>query len=352
MSFLFNWLWGATPDPRESARNSIVALREQLLVLDKREEHLQRKIDEELAKAKANVSTNKALASSALRQKKAYETELERIFNTRLTLSAQVDSLETANLNAETMKTMKQASDAMKGIHGKLNIQDVDAQMDSIREQMEVSNQISEAISSPHNLGIDIDEDELKDELAELEDQQLQERLAGAERVPVHSPVSNRVAAPRREWQLGACFGGTRRGGHAPPASSRDGFLSHLQDPTHSFLSPCYDHLPYDLTRGRTATSLWDICTFTVSLLTRCNNPLTNGRVSHMYTYRCPSHTRISTSGQTSPRLLSSKHQHTNDPNLTSTRLIDPQRCRSRDEECASTITNPGSSNLIDVDCI
>ena len=38
------------------------------------------------------------------------------------------------------------------------NIQDVDAQMDSIREQMEVSNQISEAISSPHNLGIDIDE--------------------------------------------------------------------------------------------------------------------------------------------------------------------------------------------------
>lgn len=71
--------------------------------------------------------------------------------------------------------------------------------MDSIREQMEVSNQISEAISSPHNLGIDIDEDELKDELAELEDQQLQERLAGAERVPVHSPVSNRVAAPRRE---------------------------------------------------------------------------------------------------------------------------------------------------------
>lgn len=37
-------------------------------------------------------------------------------------------------------------------------IEDVDAQMDSIREQMDISNQISEAISSPHNLGIDIDE--------------------------------------------------------------------------------------------------------------------------------------------------------------------------------------------------
>ena len=60
MSFLFSWLWGASPDPREKARDSIVALREQLLVLDKREDHLQRKIDEELAKAKANVATNKA----------------------------------------------------------------------------------------------------------------------------------------------------------------------------------------------------------------------------------------------------------------------------------------------------
>jgi hypothetical protein len=183
--------------------------------------------------------------------------------------------------------------------------------MDSIREQMEVSNQISEAISSPHNLGIDIDEDELKDELAELEDQQLQERLAGAERVPVHSPVSNRVAAPRRELQLGsvvlytmrlirthhasswldrACFGGTRRGGHASSASGRDGFLSHLLDPTQPFLSPCYDQLLCNTTRGRIAPSLRGVCTFTVSLLTRCNNSLTDVQVSHMYTYRCLSH--------------------------------------------------------------
>jgi hypothetical protein len=30
--------------------------------------------------------------------------------------------------------------------------------MDAIRDQMDISNQISEAISSPHNLGIDVDE--------------------------------------------------------------------------------------------------------------------------------------------------------------------------------------------------
>lgn len=60
MSSWFSWLWGSSADPRQSARDSIVALREQLLVLDKREQHLQKKIEDELAKAKANVSTNKS----------------------------------------------------------------------------------------------------------------------------------------------------------------------------------------------------------------------------------------------------------------------------------------------------
>lgn len=46
-------------DNRQSARDSIVSLRQQLLTLDKREEFLQKKIDEELRKAKANATSNK-----------------------------------------------------------------------------------------------------------------------------------------------------------------------------------------------------------------------------------------------------------------------------------------------------
>jgi charged multivesicular body protein 4 len=73
---------------------------------------------------------------------------------------------------------------------------EVDATMDNIREEMERANEISEAISNPLNVipGQEIDEDELKNELAELEQEQLNEVLSGAERVPVHSP--GRVAAP------------------------------------------------------------------------------------------------------------------------------------------------------------
>ena len=58
MSGLMSWFSGRR-DTREQARDSIVGLRQQLLLLEKREEHLNKKIADELAKAKANAVTNK-----------------------------------------------------------------------------------------------------------------------------------------------------------------------------------------------------------------------------------------------------------------------------------------------------
>jgi hypothetical protein len=51
--------FGARKDPKQSARDAIVTLRQQLQMLEKKEEHLQKKIDEELKKAKANAVSNK-----------------------------------------------------------------------------------------------------------------------------------------------------------------------------------------------------------------------------------------------------------------------------------------------------
>lgn len=46
-------------DTREGARDAIVGLRQQLLMLEKKEEFLQKKIEDELRKARANATTNK-----------------------------------------------------------------------------------------------------------------------------------------------------------------------------------------------------------------------------------------------------------------------------------------------------
>jgi len=58
MSGWMSW-FGGRKDNRESAREAIVNLRQQLLVIEKREQHLHTKIDEEMKKARANVTSNK-----------------------------------------------------------------------------------------------------------------------------------------------------------------------------------------------------------------------------------------------------------------------------------------------------
>ena len=59
MSGWLSYFSGAR-DTKTTTRQAIVGIREQLSMLDKKEEHLEKKIEEELKKAKANATTNKA----------------------------------------------------------------------------------------------------------------------------------------------------------------------------------------------------------------------------------------------------------------------------------------------------
>jgi len=187
----FMSFFGGRRDSKQAARDAIVELRQQLQMIEKKEDHLQKKIDEELKKAKANAVSNKAIATQALRRKKQNEAEMTRLNGQRMQLEQQINTLESANLNLETMQSMKKASDVLEQIHGKMKLSDVDNTMTKISEQRDIANEIAEAISAPTD---QTDEDELRDELAELEQAQLDERLAGAEHVPVHIPSGAREA--------------------------------------------------------------------------------------------------------------------------------------------------------------
>jgi len=52
--------FGGRRDPKQTARDAIVTLRQQLQMIEKKEEYLQKKVDEDLKKAKANAVSNKA----------------------------------------------------------------------------------------------------------------------------------------------------------------------------------------------------------------------------------------------------------------------------------------------------
>lgn len=52
--------FGGRKDPKNAAREAIVQLRQHVQLIEKKEEYLQKKIDEELVKARANAVSNKA----------------------------------------------------------------------------------------------------------------------------------------------------------------------------------------------------------------------------------------------------------------------------------------------------
>jgi len=197
MASFMSYFGGGRKDPKSAARDAIVGLRQQLQMIEKKQEYLEKKIEEETKKARANAVSNKSAATAALKRKKMSEQELDRLAGSRLQLEMQVNTLESANLNAETMNAMKKASDALKVIHGKLSIDKVDSTMNAVNEQRELANEIAEALGNPLNAGIDLDEDELTAELDELQQDVLNERLSEADHAPVHLPPGSRVEESR-----------------------------------------------------------------------------------------------------------------------------------------------------------
>lgn len=126
--------------------------------------------------------------------------------------------------------------------------------MEAVREQMELTNEISEAISNPVGMGIDVspslpcsgaladkgqqvDDQELADELAELEQDELNKRLAGADNVPLHlpslatpagaSPVSHqqRLISCRFSSHAGSSYRGRRGRSRVTRATSGAGHV-------------------------------------------------------------------------------------------------------------------------------
>ncbi|KAL8937928.1 MAG: hypothetical protein Q9216_004167 [Gyalolechia sp. 2 TL-2023] len=179
------WFGGNSAQRKKDApKKAILDLRQQLDMLQKRERHLENQMANEDKKARENVSTNKTAARAALKRKKQHEHSLEQTNGQISMLEQQIYSIESANINQETLAAMKNAGAAMKTIHGKMTMEDVDVTMEQLREQHELTQEIGNAITSMP-ITEPIDEDELETELADMEQEKLNERMLDPGTVPV-----------------------------------------------------------------------------------------------------------------------------------------------------------------------
>lgn len=186
---MWGWFGGAAAQKRKDApKNAILMLRQQLDMLQKRERHLESQMAEQDAAARKHLATNKPAAKAALRRKKVHEKSLEQTNAQIAQVEQQIYSIEAANINQETLNAMKNAGAAMKQIHGGLTIDKVDATMDELREQHALGEEIANAITGTQ-IGEPIDEADLEDELENMEQEAMDERMLKTGPLPVASEV-------------------------------------------------------------------------------------------------------------------------------------------------------------------
>ncbi|POR34647.1 Vacuolar-sorting protein SNF7 [Tolypocladium paradoxum] len=186
---MWSWFGGAAAQARkDSPKDAILGLRSHLDMLQKREKHLQNQIDEQQAIARKNANSNKNVAKAALRRKKTHEQTLDQTIAQIGTLEQQINSIESANINRETLAAMEKASQAMKHIHGKLTPAKVDETMEILRDQNALSQEIVDAITGA-TIGEQVDDADLEDELDQLQQEQLDEDILKTGTVPVSDAV-------------------------------------------------------------------------------------------------------------------------------------------------------------------
>jgi hypothetical protein len=118
-----------------------------------------------------------------------------------MTVEREIGSIESANINKETLDAMKNASNAIKQIHGGLTVDPVDQTMEDLREQHAVGEEIAEALTQGAGT-MGVDEDELDEELAELQQEQLDERMLKTGSVPVHDQIQRMPSAPSKLLEM------------------------------------------------------------------------------------------------------------------------------------------------------
>lgn len=185
----------AAPRPVQTSAAAGAAqdLGKKMKLLEKREQHLQKQVTALTAQARARKKKgDKKGALFCLKKRKMLQGQVEKLQNARLNLETMQLTIGSANMNREILAGMQTGASALNQIHNDMNVEDVEDIRDAMEEQMDVANEISDAIANP--IGGALDDDDVLDELAEIEAEEEAERAAAA---AARAPAAVNAAAGR-----------------------------------------------------------------------------------------------------------------------------------------------------------
>ena len=143
---------------------------------EKREAHLNTKIMQQLKLAKAkSAKGDKRGAILCLKRKKMYQAEVDKINNILANLEQQKFTLENAATNAVVVGAMQESKAGLQSITTSMDVDNVTELMDDLQENMDMGEEISNALGQ--QMGDTVDDDELLGELDDMEKELMEEEM-------------------------------------------------------------------------------------------------------------------------------------------------------------------------------
>lgn len=179
-----------------STTSAIAKLRDTAETLEKREEHLFRKIDNEVKMARDfNSKGKKREALTCIKRKKMFEKQLEQVSGAKMTLETQRLALENININREALEAQRAGAAALAGVTRQMGgVDAVEETMDQVEEGLQDADEIGQAMARGIGGMNDADEDELLAELEGLEQEGLDEQLTSVTSAAAASSLADEEA--------------------------------------------------------------------------------------------------------------------------------------------------------------
>jgi len=197
MQRLFGGRGGKEPAAHSRSPDVLAQIAESKELIAKREEHLTRKVKQEVAEAMAHKEAGrKEHALAALKRKKLIDDELAGLLQQRLKLDATEHTLQSLKFHEKTQQVERAAAAAIKTeiarAGGASRAEETrEATEEALEDAYEMLRVASEPTAVPGLSGVE--DDELMAELLELEEAEERQKLA-AKLTKVDLPVSSEAS--------------------------------------------------------------------------------------------------------------------------------------------------------------
>ena len=188
-------IFGKKKDPPVNVVDTIQKLKEQVIILEKRNKCVEQKTATLMTEIKQVAKTNQQKALLLLDKKKTYDEEIHKNDCSCILLEKQIAALESSIINKQVTDTLRDGNLFVKKVQKTMNIDNIEDLMDDIKETADTQKTISEIFS---NQVQDIYEDEdLLNELNQIVNEEEQKPQPQQKQQPSYHfpnvPVENQV---------------------------------------------------------------------------------------------------------------------------------------------------------------